>query len=197
MKPNFNRLALALCLTAAGTSAHAADTFIGYTLGQTNNNIQKSRSLSGADLDKVIHKSGTVGLRVGQQDDTSRYYMTLEKVEGSNRGVRMTQRNLMASYDYFLPVGEHGTKLFGGASAGVVKLSQNARGFSRDSDLGVAAGLQAGAIQPITENFSVETGYRYMRTNLRTEVKPHGGSRVGTTDLHSSGQAYLGVNYQF
>jgi opacity protein-like surface antigen len=101
------------------------------------------------------------------------------------------------SYDVFLPVGDYNTKLFGGATAGLVKLEQESKGFKRDSDIGYALGLQAGILQDINRNASIEAGYRYLRTNASTEMAPHGAGKAGSLDLHSSGQLYLGANYKF
>ena len=71
------------------------------------------------------------------------------------------------------------------------------KGFKRDSNIGYALGLQAGILQDINQNASIEAGYRYLRTNASTEMAPHGAGKVGSLDLHSSGQLYLGANYKF
>ena len=52
-------------------------------------------------------------------------------------------------------------------------------------------------LQNIGKNASIEGGYRYLRTNASTEMSPHGGSKAGSLDLHSSSQIYLGANYRF
>ncbi|MCY1459906.1 hypothetical protein D9M71_774200 [compost metagenome] len=96
----------------------------------------------------------------------------------------------------FYPLGAT-TKLFGGASAGLTKLSQESSGYSRDTDTGYAIGLQAGLLQQVTDNASVELGYRYLRSNASTELAEHGGPKVGTLRLDSSAQTYLSANYAF
>jgi hypothetical protein len=58
-------------------------------------------------------------------------------VSGSHNGIKLRQENLLGSYDLFYPVGGS-TKLFGGASAGLTKLTQDSPGYSRDSDIGYA-----------------------------------------------------------
>ena len=195
-------IALTASVLAAGmTTAQATDTFIGLTYGQTDNNIDKSdalnHQLSTAKLDKVIHDSATYGIRVGQIDQQGRYYLTYENVSDKDQGYKLRQQNLLGSYDLFLPVGDYGTKAFAGATLGLVKLEQDSSGFKRDSDIGYAAGVQVGAIQPITATGSVEAGYRYLRSNASTEMAAHGGAKLGSLDLRSSGQLYLGANYQF
>lgn len=201
MDINLNRIALATCLTLGAATAQAADNFVGLTWGQTNNNIQKSSALNAnldnPKLDKVIHNTGTWGVRAGQQTADSRYYATYEYVSDSHNGYKLRQQNLLGSYDMFVPLGDNGTKLFGGATAGLVKLEQNSRGFSRDTNVGYAAGLQAGILQELNSNTSIEAGYRYLRTNASTEMAPHGEGKAGSLDLHSSSQVYLGANFAF
>lgn len=201
MNRTLSKLALATSLTFAAAAANAGDNFVGLTWGQTDNNIQKSSALNSnlnsPKLDKVINDTGTWGVRAGQVSETNRYYMTYENVSDTDRGNKLRQQNLLGSYDVFLPVGDYNTKLFGGATAGLVKLEQESKGFKRDSDIGFALGLQAGILQDINQNASIEAGYRYLRTNASTEMAQHGAGKAGSLDLHSSGQLYLGANYKF
>ncbi len=201
MNRTLSKLALATSLTFAAAAANAGDNFVGLTWGQTDNNIQKSSALNSnlnsPKPDKVINDTGTWGVRAGQVSETNRYYMTYENVSDTDRGNKLRQQNLLGSYDVFLPVGDYNTKLFGGATAGLVKLEQESKGFKRDSDIGFALGLQAGILQDINQNASIEAGYRYLRTNASTEMAPHGAGKAGSLDLHSSGQLYLGANYKF
>ncbi|MBK4532572.1 outer membrane beta-barrel protein, partial [Enterobacter cloacae] len=117
-------------------------------------------------------------------------------ISDTSSGNKLRQQNLLGSYDGFLPIGDNNTKLFGGATLGLVKLEQDGKGFKRDSDVGYAAGLQAGILQDLSKNASIEGGYRYLRTNASTEMTPHGGNKLGSLDLHSSSQFYLGANYK-
>jgi len=201
MNRTLSKLALATSLTFAAAAANAGDNFVGLTWGQTDNNIQKSSALNSnlnnPKLDKVINNTGTWGVRAGQVSETNRYYMTYENVSDTDSGNKLRQQNLLGSYDVFLPIGDYNTKLFGGATAGLVKLEQESKGFKRDSDIGFALGLQAGILQDINQNASIEAGYRYLRTNASTEMAPHGAGKAGSLDLHSSGQLYLGANYKF
>ncbi|HBX57619.1 outer membrane beta-barrel protein [Pseudomonas sp. UBA2684] len=201
MKLNLTKLALATTLAFGAAAAQAADNFVGLTWGQTDNNIQKSSALNhnldNPNFDKVINGTGTWGVRAGQASEDSRYYMTYENVSDTDSGLKLRQQNLLGSYDLFMPLGSNNTKLFGGATAGLIKLEQDSKGIKRDSDIGYAVGLQAGILQELNKNTSIEAGYRYLRSNAGTEVAPHGGSKVGSLDLHSSSQAYLGASYKF
>jgi hypothetical protein len=196
-----NLIAIAAALSATTLGAQAADNFAGVTLGKANDNIRSSSALSqnlgSPNLDGVIYHDTSYGLRAGQTIDNGRYYATYEYMSGSNNGYKLRQQNLYGSYDYVYPVNNYGTKLFGGGSLGLTKLEQNSSGFSRDSDIGYLIGAQVGVIQQVADNAEVEAGYRYTRSNASTEISEHGGDKLGSLDLHSTEQLYLGVNYKF
>jgi opacity protein-like surface antigen len=79
----------------------------------------------------------------------------------------------------------------------LTKLTQQSPGFSRDSNIGYAIGAQAGILQQVSQNTSVELGYRYLRSNASTEMSERGGSKQGSLRLNSSAQTYLSANYAF
>lgn len=198
---NLNTLLAALTFFGASMAVHAADdTFAGVTYGQTSDKVKKSGLLSEnvghLDSDGIIGKDNTWGVRLGRINDQGRYYATYDNVSGTHNGLKLRQENLLGSYDLFYPVGSS-TKLFGGASAGLTKLTQDSPGASRDTDIGYALGLQAGVLQQVSDNASVELGYRYLRSNASTELSEHGGDKLGTLRLDSSAQTYLSANYRF
>ncbi|AIR89901.1 outer membrane protein [Pseudomonas cremoricolorata] len=192
--------AVAVCAAGLATSAQADDTFASLTYGQTSDKVRKSgllqRNTENLNTDGIIGKDGTWGVRLGQINDQARYYMTYDNVSGDHSGLKLRQENLLGSYDLFYPVGDT-TKLFGGASLGMTKLTQESSGVSRDTDYGYAVGLQGGVIQQVTDNASVELGYRYLRSNASVEVSPHGEPKAGALRLTSSAQTYLSANYRF
>ncbi len=197
-----NKLLLAFILLGSSIAANADDTsnFAGLTFGQTSDKIDKSHALNNnlgnPNVTGAIDGNNTYGMRLGQQNSQGRYYATYDNVSGSHNGVKLRQENLLGSYDLFYPVGGS-TKLFGGATAGLTKLTQDSPGFSRDSDIGYAIGGQVGVLQQVSQNTSVELGYRYLRSNASTEMKESGGSKQGSLDLTSSAQTYLSANYYF
>ena len=198
---HFKKLILAMTVLGASAVVHAADdNFASLTLGQTSDKVKKSnaldQNLNHPNADGAIAKATTYGLRLGRQNDQGRYYATYDNVSGSHNGIKLRQENLLGSYDLFYPV-TSSTKLFGGGTAGLTKLTQDSPGFSRDTDIGYAVGLQGGVLQQISQNTSVELGYRYLRSNASTEMSPHGGAKVGSLDLTSSAQTYLSANYTF
>lgn len=194
------KLLLAFTVLGVSALAHADDNFASLTLGQTSDKVKKSDALNDnlnhPNADGIIGKDTTYGVRLGKQNDQGRYYATYDNVSGTHNGIKLRQENLLGSYDLFLPV-TSSTKLFGGGTAGLTKLTQDSPGFSRDSDIGYAVGLQGGVLQQISQNTSVELGYRYLRSNASTEMSPHGGDKVGSLDLTSSAQTYLSANYTF
>ena len=195
-------LAIATTLSVFTLGAQAAENFAGLTWGKSTVNMDRSSSLKqnmpGTNrFDDTIKNSGTWGIRAGQMTDEARYYATYENVSDDyGSSLKLRQQNLIGSYDMFLPVGDT-TRLFGGASAGLTKLENESSGYSRDSDIGYLVGLQAGVLQDAGNNTSIEAGYRYLRSNAGTEVSERGVGKVGSIDLHSTKQAYLGVNYKF
>ncbi|WP_312931017.1 hypothetical protein [Pseudomonas sp.] len=192
--------AMAVCAAGLATTAQADDTFASLTYGQTSDKVRKSgllqRNTDQLNADSIIDKEGTWGVRLGQMNEQGRYYMTYDNASGDHNGLKLRQENLLGSYDLFYPVGDT-TKLFGGASLGVTKLTQASPGASRDTDYGYAIGLQGGVIQQLTDNASVELGYRYLRSNASVEVSPHDAPKVGSMRLTSSAQTYLAANYKF
>ncbi|MBA1264083.1 outer membrane beta-barrel protein [Stutzerimonas stutzeri] len=195
-------LALATTLGIFSFGAHAAENFAGFTWGKSTVNTDRSGSLkqnmAGKNrFDDVLKNSGTWGVRAGQMTDEARYYMTYENVSDDyGSSLKLRQQNLIGSYDMFVPLGDT-TRLFGGASAGLTKLDNESKGYSRDSDIGYLVGVQAGILQKLGDNTSVEAGYRYLRSNAGTEVSERGVGKLGSIDVHSSKQAYLGLNYHF
>lgn len=195
-------LAIATTFGIFSLGTHAAENFAGFTWGESTVNTDRSSSLKqnmdGKNrFDDVIKNSGTWGVRAGQMTDEGRYYMTYENVSDDyGSSLKLRQQNLIGSYDMFVPLGDT-TRLFGGASAGLTKLENESKGYSRDTDIGYLVGLQAGILQKLGDNTSVEAGYRYLRSNAGTEVSERGVGKLGSIAVHSSKQAYLGLNYHF
>lgn len=200
MKTTLKLLTLGTTLAFVSAPALAQESFVGLTWGETSNNMDRSSSLKNnpqaRTLDSAINNSSTWGVRGGMQDDTGRVYMTYEYISNSAKGYKLRQQNLLGSYDMFFPIADN-TRLFGGLTAGLVKLEQNSSGYHRDSDLGLAGGLQAGIMHQFEGPLSVEGGYRYMRTTADATLNARDGSVAGSFDLKSSEQLYLGLNYNF
>lgn len=201
MKTTLKLIAVGTTMAFASLPAVAQDSFVGLTWGETSNNMDRSSALKGSSqtrrLDDTINNSGTWGVRGGVQDDTGRMYLTYEYVSDTySSRYKLRQQNLLGSYDLFMPIADS-TRLFGGVTAGLVKLEQDSPGFHRDSDLGLAGGLQAGILHQFDAPVSLEAGYRYLRTTADVSLNARSGAVGGSADLKSSEQLYLGLNYHF
>lgn len=194
-----NLIASASVLAFASTAA-TADVFVGITAGKVDSNFDNSSGVhaQGGDFDKAIHKDSTYGFRVGVIDEDSRAYITYENASNDYQSTwKARQEHLTGSYDKLFPINHHGTSLFAGGTLGVTKLTNESKGTSRDSDYGYAAGVQAGVLQQVADNFSIEGGYKYLKHNASVEVNQHDGSQNGSTKLTSTSTIYMGLNYQF
>lgn len=175
--------------------------FVGGTLGQTSSNYSESSRahamMSGVDFDGIIDDSGAWGIRFGNDQTHSRYYLSYDYVSDSYRSLAsIRQQTLGASYDLMLPVGA--VRFFGGASAGVSHVKQNSNGFRNDTEWGLYAGLQAGALLNIAPDVDLEAGYRYAKHDgVDLRFKSKSGIHSGSADLKSTEQFYLGVNWRF
>ncbi len=141
-----SRVVLFGLLALASHQAFAADTqnFAGLTYGKSYDNFSNSHALDGnlnsPDTDGAIDGSNTWGLRVGQQNAAGRYYATLDQASGSSDGLGLKQQDLTGSYDAFYPLGSS-TKLFGGGTLGVARVTQDGSSFGHESDTGYVAGV--------------------------------------------------------
>jgi opacity protein-like surface antigen len=197
-----NQLFVAVTLIGTASLANANDgNFASLSYGKTLDQVSQSDALN-ANLGRpntagaIGSQDNTWGLRAGQQTESSRYYATYDYVSGDHAGVKLRQQNLLGSYDAFLPL-TSSTRLFGGGTAGITRLTQESPGFSRDSDMGYAIGGQVGVLQQMSSSVSVELGYRYLRSNASVEMAPRGGPKSGSLKLDSTAQTYLAANYAF
>jgi len=58
------------------------------------------------------------------------------------------------------------------------------------------AGVQAGILQQVNDRTSLEAGYRYLRSNAKPDIDQD-GSKLGSSQLDSSKEIYLGMNVYF
>ena len=186
-------------VTAMSVATVQADTFVGLVAGSHSADMLTPKGLKGTNnnFDNIIKNDGLYGIRVGQQNDGYRFYATYDNASNSYREYKARQENLTVSLDKTFDIGSGGTQLFAGATTGITKLTHESKGVSRDSDMGYAMGLQAGIVQQLSSNFSVEGGYRYMRHNAKVDVKDRVEGNVGSSKLKSSDTWFLSANYHF
>lgn len=193
-----------IVLAAAGSLASSAmaDTFAGVIWGQTSSNYSESSlaraQMPGVRFDRVINDSDGWGLRFGQDQDDTRYYISFDRVSDTHRSVgSFRQRTVSASYDFMAPLNS-ATRVFLGGTAGLTDVRQDTRGYRNDTDRGFHAGLQAGLTFRIADQAEVEAGYRYNR-HFSADVdfsQPVVG-KTGTARLNSTDVIYAGVNFRF
>lgn len=193
-------LVAAAVLFSAGAMAQA-NSFVGVSWGETSSNFDRSSALKtqapDARFKKVIRNSGTWSVRGGTELGQGRLYATYDNVSDTYRHAwKLRQENLVASYDAYLPLGDS-TRLFGGGSAGITKVSLESSGIRRDTGYGYAAGLQAGILQDLPANLQLEGGFRYNIHNAKVDVKDRVSGKVGSAKLKSTKLAYIGLNYRF
>ncbi|APQ11568.1 membrane protein [Pseudomonas oryzihabitans] len=196
-----SRVVLFGLLALASHSVFAADTqnFAGLTYGRSYDNFNNSHALNSnlnsPDTDGAIDGNNTWGLRLGQQNDAGRYYATLDQVSGSSDGIKLRQQDLTGSYDAFYPL-SNSTKLFGGGTLGLTRVTQDGSSYSHNGDTGYLAGVQAGILQQVNDRTSLEAGYRYLRSNAKPDIDED-GTKLGSTQLDSTKEIYLGMNVYF
>lgn len=190
-------------LLASGTVAAQETQFIGATFSKSSANLDENGRaqvrMPGVNFDRVLDDSSGWGVRVGNDQTVSRYYLSYDYTSDSYRSAaKIRKQTLSASYDLMLPIA-HSTRLFAGATAGVTYLGQDTRGYRDDNDWGVHAGLQAGVLHGLSDRLEVEGGYRYAK-HFDSDVtfKPHGAtSRNGDARLKSTDELYVGLNWRF
>ena len=128
--------------------------------------------------------------------DEGRYYMTYENVfDDYGSSPKLRQQNLIGSYDMFVPLGDT-TRLFGGASAGLTKLENESKGYSRDTDIGYRS-----ACRPVSRRSSATTlRWKPVTATCAATPVPRSPSvgRQAGLDRRAQQQAGLpGLNYHF
>lgn len=194
---------VAACMLASGTVMAQETQFIGVTAGKASANLNESGRASvlmpGVNFDRIIDDSTSWGLRVGNDQTATRYYLSYDYVSDNYRSAaKVRQQTLSGSYDFMLPVADS-TRLFVGATTGLTYLSQDTRGYREDNDWGLHAGLQAGVVQGLSDNVELEAGYRYAKHyNSDVSFKARGATtRSGDASLKSSEEMYVGLNWRF
>ncbi len=191
---------LAASMGVAGMAA-AADNFAGVTWGESTSNYDSSKRLQqqmpGAKMDDVIKNSGTWGVRAGRDNGHDRVYLTYEQVSDDYHStVKLRQENLLGSYDRTFSVTDS-ARLYAGVTGGMTKVSQESKGYSRDTGYGYAIGAQVGGLLALSQAVELEAGFRYLKHNADVDFKERGVGRTGNAELSSSKQSFLGVNVKF
>lgn len=174
-------------LTATLTFAEERKPFIGLELGKA----EGSFSYAGVDYDG--ENQTTLGAKVGAVGKNDRIYLSyidVDKVEYSS--INYTEKykalliNLEAMTDPYTIVKGVAPQLFVGVHGGMAKVNATLSTWS-GSDEDLLYGVQAGALVNITDNVSIEAGYRYSWSELSL-------AGVSVDNVKSY---YAGLNFSF
>lgn len=172
-------------LLASGLIAADSGNYIGIDIGNTKFDMKASAlGVSAEESDD----GGSVTLKLGHYfDKNSRAFISYQNInvdggDAYHAGI---------GYDYL--IGDNDIKPFIGGFIGY--------GSFEDDDLpsldvaGVVYGAQAGVNYAVNENFSVEAGYRYMKSNMEDIITVDGVDVKLEIDPISNW--FIGVNYKF
>lgn len=188
-------------LLAVGTSAMAVDVqpFVGVSAGASWNKVEGKYKISGP----VLNESGKeteresaflVGIKGGViLGDSHRLGLNYNPAFHSDA----TVHNILASYDYLIPLNES-NRLYIGAHAGYASLKGKSDLDGLDMS-GFAYGAQAGYIFDITKNVEFEIGLNYTKYNAD---KSYSYTELGHNvnekyELKDSISTMVGINYKF
>lgn len=178
------KMAIAVLL-ASGLMAADSGNYIGFDLGSTKFDMKASAAgVSAEESDD----GGSQTLKVGYYfDKNSRTFMSYQNinVDGGDAyyyGI---------GYDYL--IGDNDIKPFVGGFVGYGSSEVDAY---PDLDMaGVVFGAQVGVNYAVNENFSVEAGYRYMKSNMEDTITIAGVDVKSEIDPITNW--FVGVNYKF
>lgn len=177
------KLALAAILTS-GLMAADSGLYVGVDVGNTAFDMKASAiGISVEDKDDGGSQTLKVGYYLDKNSRISVFYhnINVSQGEGSTYGI---------GYDYL--IGDNALKPFVGALAGY--------GSSKDDTgkLNISGnffGAQAGVNYAINDNFSLEAGYRYMKSNMNDTVTVSGYNVK--VEIDPIKNWFIGVNYKF
>jgi opacity protein-like surface antigen len=189
------KIALA-ALLAIGLMAADSGVYVGADIGKTKYSLDYAYSDSDGDSENgSFSDNGTSGtLKVGYYfDKNNRAYAALNKASFSDEDSDVDLYQFGVGYDYL--IGNSDIKPFVGVLAGY----SNIKPDDGESINGVYYGLQAGVNYALNGNFSVEAGYRYMKTNMDKTSNETDGSFSSTEKIEIDyiSNWFVGVNYKF
>lgn len=178
------KIALA-ALLASGLMAADSGNYIGIDIGNTK--FDMKASVSGVSAEES-DDGGSVTLKLGHYfDKNSRALICYQNVNVDGGD----SYHVGIGYDYL--IGDNDIKPFVGGFVGY--------GSAEVDDLpeldisGVVFGAQVGVNYAINDNFSVEAGYRYMKSNMEDTITVSGVDVKLEIDPISNW--FVGVNYKF
>lgn len=172
-------------LLASGLMAADSGNYIGIDVGNTDFDMKVSAlGVSAEESDD----GGSVTLKLGYYyDKNSRVYISYQDVDVDDADAY----HIGIGYDYL--IGNYDLKPFIGGFVGYGSAEID---IAPSADIaGMIFGVQAGINYAINGNFSVEAGYRYMKSNMEDTITVSGIDIKGEVDPISNW--FVGVNYKF
>ena len=162
------------------SQASAESDYIGFDIGNTTAEFTaKAAGTSTTEKDD----GGTLTLKLGHQyDDGGRVTFAVQNINASDAKFYLGT----LSYDYL--IGDAALKPFLGATVGYGVYDVD------NSDIamkGVVYGAQAGLNYQATKDFSVEAGYRYLRSNMKDSIA------IVDLEVDNIQNWFIGLNYHF
>jgi len=173
-------------LLASGLMAADSGFYVGADVGNTAADFKATAPSIGYSS-SITDDGGSQTLKVGYYFDknsrTSAFYQHLNVEDGSGSFYGI-------GYDYL--IGDNAFKPFIGAIAGYGSVNVDSVDVAIK---GSFFGAQAGLNYSITDNFSAEAGYRYMKANMDDTIVVSG--RNLTFELDTIKNWFIGANYKF
>ncbi|GLS84338.1 outer membrane beta-barrel protein [Paraferrimonas haliotis] len=204
-------LATSTCLAA--TPALATEFFIGGNLGVQQNSFDyKTHNMltpapANADINSgsTSERDGFYELKAGMYfGDATQHRATLSysvndgKIHSLNN-TKFEQRNILASYDYLIPLSaDNRLSAFIGATIGSANSKVHTADVGSSNDF--VYGGQVGLNYRVTQAVSAELGYRYLKQDYSSSTLPEVSPTsfdYAAFDINNSQQLYLGVDYRF
>lgn len=188
-------------LLALGTSAMALDVqpFVGLGIGKTWNEIEQKQDISGPfenSSETLSEKEDSIlfGIKGGViLDNSHRLGLNYNTASYDNA----TVHNILASYDYLIPLNES-NRLYVGAHTGYLSFvgKDDMDGFDMS---GFAYGAQVGYIHDITKNIEFEIGLNYTKSTAdKSDSYTLLGHNINDKyELKDSISTLVGINYKF
>lgn len=178
------KIALTILL-ASGLMAEGSGNYIGFDVGSTKFDMKASAGgVSAEDSDD----GGSLTLKLGYYyDKNSRTYISYQNINVDDGDAYYAG----IGYDYL--IGDNDIKPFIGGFVGYGSSEVDA--MSELDISGAVFGVQAGVNYAVNENFSVEAGYRYMKSNMEDTTTVLGVDVKLEIDPISNW--FVGVNYKF
>jgi len=178
------KIALAVLL-ASGLIATDSGNYIGVDAGNTDFDYKAYTNGYSYEDDS---DGRSVTLKLGYYyDKNSRVYISYQDIDVENGDAYQ----IGIGYDYL--IGTHGLKPFIGGFVGYGSAEIDIAPSAEIT--GIIFGAQAGVNYTVNANFSVEAGYRYMKSNMEDTITVDGDDVKGEVDPISNW--FVGVNYKF